>query len=98
MIESISPKSLQSLHDSGKPIELLDVRTPAEFREVHIEFAKNLPLDQLDVQQVKASRNASSGELYVVCRSGGRSRSFPRRASPWSMSKAEHSPGRQPVC
>jgi rhodanese-related sulfurtransferase len=31
-----------------------DVRTPAEFGEVHVDFAHNIPLDRLDTQAVKA--------------------------------------------
>ena len=49
------------------PVTLLDVRTPAEFQEVHIPQAKNLPLDKLD----PAGLDVSS-PLLVICRSGGR--------------------------
>ncbi len=46
-VQTISPERLSELNATGKPIELIDVRTPAEFREIHIEFARNVPLDQL---------------------------------------------------
>ena len=56
-------------------IDLVDVRTPAEFREVHIEFAKNIPLDRLDAQAVMRTRQSRPDEpLYVICRSGSRGR------------------------
>jgi rhodanese-related sulfurtransferase len=51
-------------------VELLDVRTPAEFEEVHVAFARNVPLDRLDPAAV-AGRSPDS-PLYVICRSGGR--------------------------
>ncbi|MFO0918142.1 MAG: rhodanese-like domain-containing protein [Planctomycetaceae bacterium] len=52
---------------------MVDVRTPVEFRELHVEFARNLPLDQLDPAKVMQARNGAAGEpLYVICKSGGR--------------------------
>ena len=70
---SISSAKFAELSKDGKTIELIDVRTPVEFREVHVEFARNVPLDQLDVQKVMQSRNGNANEpLYVLCRSGGR--------------------------
>lgn len=75
MTPTISPQELASLRRAGKPIELIDVRTPVEFREVHVEFARNVPLDQLDPEAIKARRNGNADQpLYVVCRSGSRGR------------------------
>ena len=72
---TISPASLAELIRGGRTIELIDVRTPVEFREVHLEPARNLPLDQLDPKALIEQRNGSAGEpLYVICKSGGRSR------------------------
>jgi rhodanese-related sulfurtransferase len=52
---------------------LIDVRTPVEFREVHVEFARNVPLDRLDPAATVQARTGSPDEpLYVICRSGGR--------------------------
>jgi rhodanese-related sulfurtransferase len=71
----ISPQELWNLKKNNPELELIDVRTPAEFGELHVEFARNLPLDRLDAEQLKTSRNGSAGKpLYVVCRSGGRSK------------------------
>jgi rhodanese-related sulfurtransferase len=54
---------------------LIDVRTPAEFREVHVETARNLPLDQLVPATVARECSSASGApLYVICRSGSRGR------------------------
>ncbi len=74
-VASISPAKLAEITREGRKIELIDVRTPVEFREVHLETARNVPLDQLDPQALMHARNESSGEpLYVVCKSGGRSK------------------------
>lgn len=69
-MQTISPKQLHELVTSGKSIDLIDVRTPVEYREVHVTFARNLPLDQLKPSEVNAGRNGEP--LYVICRSGGR--------------------------
>ncbi len=72
-VSTISPSTLAQLYGSGKKLDLIDVRTPAEFQEVHVEFARNVPLDRLDPAQIVQARNGSANEpLYIVCRSGGR--------------------------
>ena len=70
---AIKPQQLAELCKAGNKIDLIDVRTPVEFREVHVEFARNAPLDQLDPVSLMQARNGSSEEpLYVICRSGAR--------------------------
>lgn len=69
-MQTISPKQLHELVASGKRVDLIDVRTPVEYREVHVAFARNVPLDQLKPSEVTAGRNGDP--LYVICRSGGR--------------------------
>ena len=55
-------------------VEVIDVRMPTEFREMHAECARNVPLETLDPAQVMASRNGQANSpLYVICRSGNRS-------------------------
>jgi rhodanese-related sulfurtransferase len=73
MAQSISAAEFNNLVASGKHIDLIDVRTPVEFREIHVEIARNEPLNRLDPRAIQAARNGSAGEpLYVVCRSGAR--------------------------
>lgn len=69
---TITPRQLAELAQAGTPIDLIDVRTPVEFREVHVGFARNIPLDRLDPAQLLSSRNGTDRPLYVICRSGGR--------------------------
>ena len=72
-LSTITPRQLAELCQSGKCIELIDVRTPVEFREVHLTAARNVPLDQLDPEQVQHARGGSgNAPLYVICRSGSR--------------------------
>ena len=48
MVATISPNSLADLRRRGDGVTLIDVRTPAEYDEVHVEGARNIPLDRLD--------------------------------------------------
>lgn len=58
----------------GKAIELVDVRTPMEYSEVHAKGAVNLPLDELDPQSFLAVLKEPTAEVvYLICRSGNRS-------------------------
>ena len=72
MVATISPRELADIRSSGKSVELLDVRTPVEFREVHADIAHNMPLDRLDARTLMSERNGSGEPIYVICRSGGR--------------------------
>ncbi|GJM25027.1 MAG: sulfurtransferase [Phycisphaerae bacterium] len=72
--KTITPTELHDLHQQGKPINLIDVRTPVEFRAVHATPARNVPLDAIDPTAVCQSGNAQTDEpVYLICRSGGRS-------------------------
>ncbi|WKX02783.1 rhodanese-like domain-containing protein [Candidatus Mycoplasma mahonii] len=52
-------------------INLVDVRTPVEFKAKHIEGAKNIPLKEI----LKDGSNLfdKNKTYYFMCRSGGRS-------------------------
>lgn len=67
-LETISPAALAEKCKLGS-VQIIDVRTPMEFHQVHAEGAINLPLDQLDPAKVKPP---ADGNLYVICQSGSR--------------------------
>lgn len=74
-ISTIEPAALGKLCANGRKIDLIDVRTPIEFQEVHLVQARNVPLDQLKPTNVMQTRIGVPEEpIYVVCRSGGRGR------------------------
>lgn len=59
--------------DGQAPIDLIDVRTPAEFGEVRAAIARNVPLTSLDPHSVMKARNGTANDpLYVICKSGSR--------------------------
>ena len=70
-VVTISPRDLAARIERGEVREIIDVRTPAEFREVHAAWARNVPLDSLDPRQLASS--ADDRPIFLVCKGGGRS-------------------------
>lgn len=50
--------------------QLIDVRTPMEFRQGHIKGALNIPVDELNRRVDEVARDRT---VVVYCRSGARS-------------------------
>jgi rhodanese-related sulfurtransferase len=74
MVATITPKELLALRNRGEAAAVIDVRTPAEYGEVHVDFARNVPLDRLDPAKLAAEHAGRAEPIYFVCRSGGRSK------------------------
>lgn len=70
--ESVSPKQAQTLLANDKDVFLLDVRTPKEFSEEHIEGATLIPLDALNTSIGKL-HGIKEKKIVVYCKSGMRS-------------------------
>lgn len=61
---------------------LLDVRTPAEFEEAHIEGAVSHPLTDLNAEVVaKLAADSGKSACIVICRSGGRAKQAAQKLS-----------------
>ena len=72
-VRTMEPQAVQRLREQGRSLDIIDVRTPAEYAQVHVDGARSVPLDALDPQPLLAARNGRSDEpLYVICQSGGR--------------------------
>jgi rhodanese-related sulfurtransferase len=71
-IKTITPRELYEKKQQGNDVALVDVRTPMEFQQVHVPFARNVPLGELDAAQLAAESNGSSEAIYVICHTGGR--------------------------
>jgi rhodanese-related sulfurtransferase len=69
-LPTISAHQLAALHEQHG-VELIDVRTPAEFQAAHIECARNVPLTTLDPHKVMSGRDKQL-PLYVICQAGSR--------------------------
>jgi len=63
---TVSPEEVQARRAAG-PVALIDVRTPAEYRELHAEGATLLPLEQLD-----AAALGPAAPVYLICQTGPR--------------------------
>lgn len=72
---TIAPNELADRRKRGEQVELIDVRTPIEYREVHAEGACLMPLDQLDPKAVVEARDGSKdAPIYLICRTGSRAK------------------------
>jgi rhodanese-related sulfurtransferase len=69
---TITVHELKDLLDSDKPIELIDVREPAEWEIVHIEGAKLIPKDEILRGDALASL-PQDRQIVMYCKTGVRS-------------------------
>ena len=66
--------SVAELHDKKVTIQILDVRTPEEVSEGKIKRAETVNIFDNDfIGQIESLNFDKNKELYVYCRSGGRS-------------------------
>ena len=71
-IQTISATQLAQDNSTGN-VDIIDVRTPLEYREVCAVSARNVPLDVLDPHAVIENRRSTSdAPIYVICKSGAR--------------------------
>jgi rhodanese-related sulfurtransferase len=72
-LPSISPQELDALRESGQWIDLIDVSSPAEFWEMHVPLARNVPIDSPELEAIIASpRTTPDQPRYVMCLGGVR--------------------------
>ncbi|MEU3744268.1 MULTISPECIES: rhodanese-like domain-containing protein [Streptomyces] len=67
----LTPATLQQLIKHGRGPRVLDVRTPGEFRTVHIPGSYNVPLDTLREHRAELLTHLDE-DVVLVCRSGAR--------------------------
>ena len=82
-VRSISPQQLHAIWQDGEKINLIDVRTPAEYRAGHIAGAQLIPLDELSSQMLPIDEQyAGVGHeqtLYLTCQAGQRAQQAAKR-------------------
>ena len=69
-IDLIKVRDLANIWENNKDLEVIDVRTPAEYESVHARGAKLRPLHDLKAQDF-AGRGADR-PVYILCKSGVR--------------------------
>lgn len=70
-LRAIRVEQVKADLDEGKDFVLLDVRTPEEYEEGHIEGALNIPLKEL-AYEVENEIPDVETTIYLYCRSGVR--------------------------
>ena len=68
---NISPQEAKKMMEQTEKHVLLDVRTPAEYREIRISGAKLLPVDELGARAAKELPDKDE-LILIYCRSGAR--------------------------
>jgi rhodanese-related sulfurtransferase len=68
-MKTISPIELQSILAQTPNANLLDVRTPGEYAEVHIPQARNIPFHDLEPERLDFQKQQP---IYLLCQSGQR--------------------------
>jgi rhodanese-related sulfurtransferase len=72
---TITPRKLHDRLQHGEKLHLLDVRTPAEYEEIHIADTYLVPLDRLNATNLASTNGfAKDQPLYILCRSGNRAK------------------------
>jgi rhodanese-related sulfurtransferase len=72
-VPEIPPEQLKNWLDEGKPVQLVDSRTPVEYRQGHIEGARQAPVTDLP-EAINRLELDVTRPVVVICLSGHRSR------------------------
>jgi rhodanese-related sulfurtransferase len=71
IMKTIHPLKLEALLEASQPVEILDVRSRAEFERVHIEGAHSIPSAEISAEKLVCTRELLPTEpLYLVSESG----------------------------
>jgi rhodanese-related sulfurtransferase len=73
-ISTISATEFADLCRDRRDVEVIDVRTRAEYRDVRLAIAQTVPLHRLDPTSLMGARNGPGETLCVLCQSGARGR------------------------
>ena len=72
VMSTVSPSTLRERLQADPALAVLDVRTPAEFAQVHVPGAQLAPLDQLKPEELVGQGIHKNAPLFLLCRSGQR--------------------------
>ena len=63
-VDEISPEELKRKLDDGEPVQVIDIRSPAEFVSGHVPGAENVPMHELPS---RVDDIEWSDEVVVAC-------------------------------
>ena len=70
-MKTIHPLKLEAMLEAGRPVEIVDIRPPAEFEKVHIEGAHSIPSAEISPETLICARELLQTEpIYLVSESG----------------------------
>lgn len=72
-VQEIGVCDVYKMIEDGASIELIDVRNPDEFENVHALSAKLFPLPNVSLESIENLKLDKSQPIYLICRSGQRS-------------------------
>ena len=82
-VSTISPQQLHGMSVEGKKINLIDVRTTAEYRAGHVAGAKLIPLDKFNTDILAETEGHADRDykkpVYLTCHSGERAQQAAQR-------------------
>lgn len=84
------PAVVHLKHKNDLPMQLVDVRSAAEFADGHAVGAISIPLDELNIQTLKSRWGATELEtlsLYLLCQSGVRAEQAANRLQQQGLDK-----------
>lgn len=74
-MKTIDPLELEALMETGRPVEVIDVRMPQEFRKVHALGVRSVPLNEFAPTALLRTREGKpSDPLYIMCRNETRAK------------------------
>ena len=74
-VQTIAPTDLKIKIEKDGSINLIDVRTPSEYRGKRVSIARNFPLDKLSIHSAQELQpDGNDRPLYVICHSGARAK------------------------
>jgi rhodanese-related sulfurtransferase len=98
-VPTITSLKLKDLLAEQPELPLVDVRMPAEFREVHLVGAKNLPFARLSAEQLSATLGETGDSpVYFICKLGKQSEKACRKAHEFGVTGAVSVEGGTEVC
>ena len=74
-IAEITPQELKDVIGRKPHPPIIDVRTPVQFREVHLVGAQNVPFDELSPDKLATGQGIEiDSKAFLICKAGVRSR------------------------
>lgn len=96
-MQTLTAEQFLSLHAQRPGLILIDVRSPAEFRTVHVQGAINVPLGELN-ESALAPHAGKDDEVFLICHTGGRASKACEQLRQWGYTRLVNVTGGTVAC